>query len=182
MAKEFYDDLAESYHLIFQDWEASLRYQADVLARLLPPPGLDVPILDCACGIGTQAIGLALKGYRIEGRDPSPTSIGRGVVKPPYEVSQQISVLMTCAISQPSVGRLRSCYCHGQRDSPPSERCGHPCRTFVHAGPLAHEWGSPDQPARLRPVTGGTSHWHARFILSGWDVSSNCSPSMGLGG
>jgi len=77
MAKEFYDDLAESYHLIFQDWEASLRYQADVLARLLPPPGLDVPILDCACGIGTQAIGLALKGYRIEGRDPSPTSIGR---------------------------------------------------------------------------------------------------------
>jgi glycine/sarcosine N-methyltransferase len=77
MAKEFYDDLAESYHLIFQDWEASLRYQADVLARLLPPPSSDVPILDCACGIGTQVIGLALKGYRIEGRDPSPASIGR---------------------------------------------------------------------------------------------------------
>jgi hypothetical protein len=55
MAKEFYDHLAESYHLIFQDWEASLRYQADVLARLLPPPGLDVPILDCACGIGNDA-------------------------------------------------------------------------------------------------------------------------------
>jgi glycine/sarcosine N-methyltransferase len=77
MAKEFYDDLAESFHLIFQDWEASLRYQADVLARLLPPPSSDVPILDCACGIGTQAIGLALKGYRIEGRDLSPASIAR---------------------------------------------------------------------------------------------------------
>src|SRR5262249_50445259 len=77
MAKEFYDDLAESFHLIFQDWEASLRYQADVLARLLPPQSSDMPILDCACGIGTQAIGLAMKGYRVEGRDPSPASIGR---------------------------------------------------------------------------------------------------------
>jgi SAM-dependent methyltransferase len=77
MAKQFYDDLAESYHLIFQAWEASLGYQADVLARLLPPPGSEMSILDCACGIGTQAIGLALKGYRIEGRDPSPTSISR---------------------------------------------------------------------------------------------------------
>jgi glycine/sarcosine N-methyltransferase len=83
MAKEFPDDLAESFHLIFQDWEASLRYQADVLARLLPPPSLDVPILDCACGIGTQAIGLALKGYRIEGRDLSPTSIARAKSQAP---------------------------------------------------------------------------------------------------
>jgi glycine/sarcosine N-methyltransferase len=79
MDTSFYDELAESFHLIFQDWEASMQYQADVLARLLPGPGPDTTILDCACGIGTQAIGLAMRGFRVEGSDPSPASIARAV-------------------------------------------------------------------------------------------------------
>jgi SAM-dependent methyltransferase len=79
MDNNFYDQLAESYHLIFQDWEASMQYQADVLSRLLPGPRPDMTILDCACGIGTQAIGLAMRGFRVEGSDPSPASIARAV-------------------------------------------------------------------------------------------------------
>lgn len=77
MNNRFYDELAESYHLIFKDWDASIHYQAKVLARLLPPPTARGPILDCACGIGTQAIGLAMLGYRIEGSDPSDASVRR---------------------------------------------------------------------------------------------------------
>ena len=79
MDKNFYDELAESFHLIFQDWDASIRYQADVLARLLPQPRPDAIVLDCACGIGTQAIGLAMRGFRVEGSDPSAASIARAI-------------------------------------------------------------------------------------------------------
>jgi glycine/sarcosine N-methyltransferase len=34
-------------------------------------------ILDCACGIGTQALGLAKRGHMITGCDLSPAAIGR---------------------------------------------------------------------------------------------------------
>jgi 2-polyprenyl-3-methyl-5-hydroxy-6-metoxy-1,4-benzoquinol methylase len=73
----FYDELAENYHLIFDDWEASIRRQRDVLARLLPAPAVGKRILDCSCGIGTQAIGLAMLGFGVEGSDPSGASINR---------------------------------------------------------------------------------------------------------
>lgn len=79
MIDRFYDELAESYHLIFKDWDASIHYQSEVLARLLPPPTAGGPILDCACGIGTQAIGLAMLGYRVEGSDPSEASVRRAI-------------------------------------------------------------------------------------------------------
>lgn len=38
----------------------------------LPP---DASILDCACGIGTDAIGLARRGYRVQGSDASETLV-----------------------------------------------------------------------------------------------------------
>jgi SAM-dependent methyltransferase len=73
----FYEELAESYHLIFDDWDAAILRQRDVLARLLPSPANGKRVLDCACGIGTQAIGLAMLGYSVEGSDPSDASIDR---------------------------------------------------------------------------------------------------------
>lgn len=36
--QHFYDALAEDYHLIFQDWEASLRRQGKILGGLLGAP------------------------------------------------------------------------------------------------------------------------------------------------
>ena len=73
----FYDELAESYHLIFDDWDAAILRQRDVLARLLPVPANGKRVLDCACGIGTQVIGLAMLGFSVEGSDPSDASIKR---------------------------------------------------------------------------------------------------------
>jgi SAM-dependent methyltransferase len=49
----------------------------DTLIRLRKPGSLPLSVLDCSCGIGTQAIGLALRGYRVEGTDLSPQAIQR---------------------------------------------------------------------------------------------------------
>lgn len=71
----FYDALADDYHLIFADWERSIAHQGDVLARLLGAGRRRV--LDAACGIGTQALGLARQGYDVTATDASPRSVAR---------------------------------------------------------------------------------------------------------
>ncbi|MGP2441047.1 class I SAM-dependent methyltransferase [Streptomyces sp. JW3] len=71
----FYDGLADDYHLIYPDWDASVRRQGEALDTLIGP---DRPtVLDCSCGIGTQAIGLALRGHRVTGTDLSPRAAAR---------------------------------------------------------------------------------------------------------
>jgi glycine/sarcosine N-methyltransferase len=72
-----YDDLSSYYHLIFQDWHAAIKRQAGIISRLLPSPQEAGPVLDCSCGIGTQALGLAALGYEVEGTDISPGAIER---------------------------------------------------------------------------------------------------------
>ncbi|MEW2399241.1 class I SAM-dependent methyltransferase [Streptomyces sp. NPDC046862] len=77
--RDFYDGLAPDYHLIFRDWDASMARQAAVLDELFrrhPGPG-SRRVLDCSCGIGTQAIGLALAGHKVVGSDLSPVAAGR---------------------------------------------------------------------------------------------------------
>lgn len=79
----FYDALAPDYHLIFPDWDASMARQAAVLGELVrrrlgPGPHR---ILDCACGIGTQAVGLALAGHQVVGGDLSPVAVSRAVTE-----------------------------------------------------------------------------------------------------
>jgi glycine/sarcosine N-methyltransferase len=76
-ADTFYDDMAAAYHLIFDDWDAAIERQQAVLSRLLPPPADAGLVLDCACGIGTQALGLARAGYNVEGTDLSRAEIER---------------------------------------------------------------------------------------------------------
>jgi SAM-dependent methyltransferase len=75
----FYDGLADEYHLLFADWDASVRRQGGILERLISEQTGAGPkqVLDCSCGIGTQAIGLALHGYRVHGTDISPAAVGR---------------------------------------------------------------------------------------------------------
>lgn len=75
--RDFYDNFADNYHLIFADWHASVLRQAAILEKFLQHKGIHAPatVLDCTCGIGTQAIGLALKGYRVHASDLSPRSI-----------------------------------------------------------------------------------------------------------
>jgi SAM-dependent methyltransferase len=38
-------------------------------------------VLDCACGIGTQAIGLAMRGYDVVGADLSEVAVGRALAE-----------------------------------------------------------------------------------------------------
>lgn len=69
----FYDNLATQYDKLFQDWQSTTREQAVILNRIFQENGFDTTaqVLDCACGIGTQAIGLAFMGYRVSASDIS---------------------------------------------------------------------------------------------------------------
>ncbi|MFI6439305.1 class I SAM-dependent methyltransferase [Streptomyces sp. NPDC050759] len=73
--RAFYDALAPDYHRIFADWDVSMARQAAALGALLGPGPHRV--LDCSCGIGTQAIGLALAGHQVVGSDLSPVAATR---------------------------------------------------------------------------------------------------------
>jgi SAM-dependent methyltransferase len=77
--RDFYDALAPDYHRIFADWDASMARQAAALEALMGPG--PHRILDCACGIGTQAIGLARGGHRVVGSDLSPVAAARATAE-----------------------------------------------------------------------------------------------------
>jgi glycine/sarcosine N-methyltransferase len=79
----FYDDIATYYDLIFQDWESSMSRQGEAIDQLIRRElGFEyetpaISIVDASAGIGTQALPLALKGYRVTARDISPDAIAR---------------------------------------------------------------------------------------------------------
>jgi SAM-dependent methyltransferase len=77
MIEAYYDNLAPFYKLIFQDWEASVRQQASALKGVIQEHfGNQVSrILDAACGIGTQCIGLAELGYSLTASDLSHNAV-----------------------------------------------------------------------------------------------------------
>ncbi len=76
---EFYDRLSPEYRdNMGWDWEAAVREEGALLDRFLANEvGRRGPysLLDCSCGIGTQAIGLALHGHKVHATDLSPVSI-----------------------------------------------------------------------------------------------------------
>ena len=73
----FYDNLAPQYDKLFHDWQTAVQEQAVILDRIFADNGFDTSahILDCACGIGTQAIGLAASGYQVTGSDISEAEL-----------------------------------------------------------------------------------------------------------
>jgi SAM-dependent methyltransferase len=91
----FYDGLAEDYHLLLEDWPRAVRWQGQVLDRLLRERLGEGPlaVLDCCCGIGTQAIGLALLGHRVHATDFSAASVARAAREAPgFGVSLKVGV------------------------------------------------------------------------------------------
>jgi glycine/sarcosine N-methyltransferase len=74
-----YDDLAQWYHLIFEDWNRSIANQAAALGPILErhTGKKSAYVLDCACGIGTQTIGLAQRGHIVVGSDLSRFAVAR---------------------------------------------------------------------------------------------------------
>jgi SAM-dependent methyltransferase len=76
--QRFYDDLAELFHLVYADWERSIGLQGSQLAGLLRQRWRPMErVLDAACGIGTQALGLAAAGLRVTASDLSPRAVDR---------------------------------------------------------------------------------------------------------
>src|SRR5690242_6679971 len=76
---DFYDRMAGLYHLIFTDWDESIERQAEQLDAIIRDRwGAGArTVLDVSCGIGTQSLGLARRGYRVTGSDLSPAAIAR---------------------------------------------------------------------------------------------------------
>jgi glycine/sarcosine N-methyltransferase len=75
----FYDNFAPAYHLAYGgNWESAVERQGKALDALIQDqlPGSH-SVLDCSCGIGTQAIGLARLGYQVVGTDISEREIER---------------------------------------------------------------------------------------------------------
>ena len=74
-----YDEIVQLYHLIYDDWDDSIRRQAAQLSQVVRSVwGEDVrSVLDLTCGIGTQAIGLAQQGFRVTASDVSANSVER---------------------------------------------------------------------------------------------------------
>ena len=78
---EFYDRLSPEYRdNMGWDWESVVRSEGVTLHRFLEDNlRREGPckLLDCTCGTGTQAIGLALAGHEVHGSDLSPASVER---------------------------------------------------------------------------------------------------------
>jgi SAM-dependent methyltransferase len=76
---DFYDRLGPVFHQnMGYDWEAGVRWEGEWLDHFLSEQLRGAgpwSVLDCSCGIGTQAIGLALHGHRVHATDLSPMSV-----------------------------------------------------------------------------------------------------------
>lgn len=96
---DFYDQLVPFYHLIHQDWDASIRRQGEQLSALIKSEWPETAkVLDVTCGIGTQAIALALQGYAVTASDIS----GREVERAGQEASRRgvTIALSVCDVRQ----------------------------------------------------------------------------------
>ncbi|MBR0373539.1 MAG: class I SAM-dependent methyltransferase [Mogibacterium sp.] len=73
VTQNFYDSLASQYDKFYRDWRETTRAEAVFLDGIFREYGFDrtARLLDCACGIGTQAIGLAALGYAVTASDIS---------------------------------------------------------------------------------------------------------------
>jgi glycine/sarcosine N-methyltransferase len=78
-ADGFYDLFAADYHLLWEDWEASITRQAAAIATILERESVTAgaTVLDCACGVGTQTLGLAKLGFCMTGADVSKNAVER---------------------------------------------------------------------------------------------------------
>jgi SAM-dependent methyltransferase len=76
---DFYDRLAGLYHLIYEDWDQAIARQAEQIEGIIRQRfGAGTrTILDVSCGIGTQAIGLAKRGFLVTASDLSERALER---------------------------------------------------------------------------------------------------------
>ena len=103
ITQTFYDNMAAQYDKLFLDWQAATKEQAEILDRLFAGSGFDrsARVLDCACGIGTQAIGLAGLGYDVTASDISDAELSEARVRAEDNgVSIRFAHADFCALSE----------------------------------------------------------------------------------
>jgi len=83
MSEEFYNALAPYYKYIYPDWDSSVTRQATILDEIVREyVGTKAQtILDVACGIGTQSIGLAKISYQVDAADISSGEIAQAKIE-----------------------------------------------------------------------------------------------------
>lgn len=71
MSNNLYDQLAPCHHFLCGDGDAAVRTQGEAIARLLHMHGVRKGelVLDAACGIGTQTLGLLIQGHEVIAAD-----------------------------------------------------------------------------------------------------------------
>ena len=81
--QNFYDSMAASYDKLFENWQATTKEQGLLLDGIFRAEGYDksARVLDCACGIGTQAIGIAALGYDVSASDISREELREAAVR-----------------------------------------------------------------------------------------------------
>ena len=96
ITQTFYDNMASHYDKLFQDWEATTREQAVILDQIFRDNGFhrSAKVLDCACGIGTQAIGLAALGYGVTASDISDGELREAKIR---AEKQKVNIPFVCA-------------------------------------------------------------------------------------
>src|SRR3954470_23259952 len=95
---DFYDRLAPLYDLIFPDWDASIERPAGAIAGIIHERwGAGArSVLDLACGIGTQSIGLARRGFAVTASDLSAGAVERARAEAQRRGSRSASRSATC--------------------------------------------------------------------------------------
>ena len=102
ITQTFYDSLAPQYDKLFLDWNATIHEQAVILDRIFRHNGFDssASVLDCACGIGTQSVGLAALGYRVTASDISDVELAEAAKRAAEnKVSVRFEHADFCALS-----------------------------------------------------------------------------------
>lgn len=109
ITQTFYDNLASQYDKLFFDWQFTTHEQATILNNIFVDNGFDntAQILDCACGIGTQAIGLASLGYNVTASDISNGEIAEAKERAlNANVKIRFEIADFCALSETFAGQF----------------------------------------------------------------------------
>jgi len=178
-----YDELAAHYDQMFEDWGASIVRQATVLGGILHHESgdrLPVRVLDIACGIGTQSLGLAMKGFDVEGCDISSGAIQRARsealkkgLKVPFSVANMLQLSVIARSSFDAVICIDNALPHLESNEQLLQAAQQACAKLRVGGSFIGSIRDYDRLVVERPTAQGPSFFSdggkRRFVFQIWD-------------
>ena len=75
----FYEQLTPFFHLIYDDWNSTIDNHGKMLVEIIESEWGRARnrVLDVSCGIGTQSLALAARGFDVTASDLSPAVVAR---------------------------------------------------------------------------------------------------------